>query len=243
MEHIIYDNEIYNRLLKDNDKIIKYSYQALEAWFCLMNKNLNFLNIPINCTELSLQEKNIYPQCLSKIELPYLKDFYTLYKIDFMHTFDNEQILLLLKKILLSLKVMHTNCVYHGDLFSKNIMINKNLDFCFIDLDAAIVDNIISLENTYYDDNISFEEKKLCTQNDDKINILFLFLYFFINGNFDTGISYNIDIKKLYMPEYISKELNYYIMGGSTDEEYYFIDIVDELLSVGYEAKIKLLKK
>ena len=55
---------------------------------------------------------------------------------------------------------MHEKNIYHGDLYSKNIMINNDLDISFIDFDSAIIDNIVSEENVYCNDYLSHEEKR-----------------------------------------------------------------------------------
>lgn len=238
MKKFIYNKEVYERLFKKGNVIIKYSIQSLNAWNILMCKNLPFLNIPKSCQHLSEEEQLEHSTCECKIELPFLNDYFTLYHMDFMHIFDSEQVLNLLRRMLISLKEMHEANVYHGDLFSKNIMINKQLDYSFIDLDAAIIENIIGQENTYFEDEISLDEKKLYTQNDDKFGLFFLFLYYFIHGNFTVGVDYEVDLDKLHMPKFIIDEINYCKKRKIIDSDYYFEDIVDELLSIGYEPKV-----
>lgn len=241
MKNVVYDNETYKRLFIDEDSIFKYSFQYVDAWKRLMCKSLNFLNIPTSCAHLSDEEQKKYENCLSKIYIPYLKNYSTIYKNTFLHKFDTKSILMLMRKMLISIQKMHAQKVFHGDLYAQNIMIDKNLNFCFIDLDAAIIEDIISEENTYESDDIPFEEKVMHTLSEDKLNLLNLLLYYLMNGTFDTGIDFYLDLRKLGLSKELTSELEKYHCGDYPTIDYYFVDIIDELLSIGYEPKI--LKK
>lgn len=231
---MVVDNQVYNNLIRKYNTILKYSFQSIEAWEKLCKKNLPYVNNPIRYEKLSIIEKKIHKFCISKIEIPYLKDYFMLYNNPFIKYLNDIEILTLLKQMLLSLQDMHKNGVYHGDIFSKNIMMDKEMNFSFIDLDASIIDNIISQDNTYYEDKVSLEEKKSMTIDDDKIGIVKMFLYYFINGNFNSGISYDINIKNLGLPHYLEREINWFI-NGSIDIDDYFIETTEELINIGYE--------
>lgn len=239
MKKIILDDIVYDKVfLTDNDEIIKISTLTTSIYDKLKSKNLEFLNLPTQYRNLTNVEKKKYNNCKTMIYLPYLKNFKTLFETNFIHTFDTKDVLLLLRKMLINLKAMHEKNVFHGDLFSKNIMINDSLDYSFIDLDAAIVDEIISPENIFANDKISFEDKKLFTAREDKIGIFNLFLYFFLNKNFRVEVSYDVEFEKLGLPKMLYDEIKYSVSRKKLDLDYYFIDIVDELLDIGYEPKL-----
>ena len=232
MEKFVSDGEVYNNLFKLDDIILKYSYQSVDAWKALSNKNLSFLNIPIFCSLLSSDERIKFNNCSSKVYLPYLNGYSTLYGNSNFSFISDEKVLLLFKNILLLVKNMHDNCVFHGDMFSRNIMINDDLDVCFIDLDACIVDNIISFENTYSEDLISLDKKKNLTMIDDKMGVFNLLLYYFINGNFNVGVDYDIDYNKLVFSSELSDEVKSYGMGNVPSDDYYFLDIVHKCIHI-----------
>lgn len=234
MENIVYDDYVYSNLFKNGNYILKYSSQGVSAWTSLSKKDLPFLNLPLAYFELSESEKIKYPNSSSKIYLPYLNGFYTLYGNN--NSIDAKDILLLFKKMLQLAKKMHSDNVYHGDMHSMNIMINNNLDISFIDLDASIVDDIISDENVYFEDLIPLEDKKLMTMADDKLGIFNLLLYYFVNGNFNASVDYYIDFRKLKLSKSLCKEVMSYSEGNGPSQNYYFLDIIDELIKMGYES-------
>ena len=90
-----------NRLFLFNNIIIKYSSQNIEVWEKLVNKNISFINTPIKYSNLSIIEKKSFRNCNSKITLPYLHNYYTLYKYPYIEQLENKDILLLFKKMLL----------------------------------------------------------------------------------------------------------------------------------------------
>ena len=117
-----------------------------------------------------------------------------------------------------------------------------DLNISFIDFDASIVDNIVSEENTYCIDYLSLEEKKINTAIEDKKSIFMLLCYYLVNNNFDVDISYRIDIDKLILPKYLSSEIKSYINDRTPNYNYYYTDIIDELLSYEYNNKINVKK-
>lgn len=231
-----------NRLFLFNNIIIKYSAQNIEAWEKLVNKNISFINTPIEYSKLTALEKKHYINCESKIKLPYLNNYYTLYNLPFIKQVTKKDILLLMKKMLLYLKIMHDKNVFHGDLYSKNIMLDNDLNISFIDFDASIIDNIVSEENTYCIDYLSLEEKKIKTAVEDKKSIFMMLCYYLVNNNFSADISYRIDIDRLILPKYLSSEIKSYINERTPNYNYYYMDIIDELLSYEYNNKINVKK-
>lgn len=242
MKNIVYDNEIYNRIFIKNNMLLKYSSLNVEACKKLMEKNISFINTPIDCSNLSIIEKRMFVNCESKITLPYLHNYYTLYKYPFIEQCSTLDILLFMKKMLLCLKVMHNNNIYHGDLYSKNIMINKKLDISFIDFDAAIIDNIVSEENVYCNDNLSTQQKIVKTASEDKKSIFMLLCYYLVNNNFNVDISYRVDIDKLLIPNYLLSEIKTYLEKKDPELNYYYVDIIDELLMYEQKNKINVKK-
>lgn len=233
MENIVYDGLVYERLFRQGDYILKYSRQSVNAWEALTNKYLPFLNIPSSYSILSEEEKDAY-KAFSKIYIPYLYGYKTLYGNSL--NIEEKEILLFLKKLLEYVQTMHKNNFYHGDIFSQNIMVNDNLDVSFIDLDASIVEDFISDENVYFEDEIEMDEKKLLTLTDDKLGIFNLFLHYFTNGNFNVGVDYDIDYKKLRLSNSLTREIEY-LSTGHVLRDYYFQDIIDELIDKGYTLK------
>ena len=149
-----------------------------------------------------------------------------------------------LRDILLKIRSMHRKQVFHTDLFGDNIMINRDFDIKFIDLDQMIVDKFISEENVFFEDDITFNEKKSLSRIQDKVDILNLYMYYLINGNFKKSISINSNVNTLDIPNNIKKEINAYIIGDiEPTSNYYFIDIIDELLKIGYESRVLSLRK
>ena len=139
---------------------------------------------------------------------------------------------------------MHRIQVFHTDLFGDNIMINRDFDIKFIDLDQMIIDKYISEENVFFEDDITFNEKKSLSRIQDKVDILNLYMYYLINGNFKKSISINSNVNTLDIPNNIKKEINAYIIGDiEPTSNYYFIDIIDELLRIGYESRVLSLRK
>lgn len=75
-----------------------------------------------------------------------------------MKDLNTKEVLCLYKKMANLLKQMHNNGIIHSDINATNIMINEDLDIKFIDFDASIIDNYISRENIYSDENLSKNE-------------------------------------------------------------------------------------
>ena len=245
MENLIYNGDKYDRIfLKDKSILIKYSMIPSNIWKIVQNKNLDFLNIPTDIFELKKEDLKQFPNYKSKIYLPNLYEYETLFNEKFTENLNTEEILKQLRDVLLKIKRMHELEVIHTDLFSDNIMIDKNFDIKFIDLDQMIVDNFISEENIFFEDDISFEEKKKLSIIQDKVDILNLYMYYLIRGNFKKSISLDSDVSKIYMPKNISDEINAYINGFiEPSTNYYFIDMIDELIKVGYTSPILSLRK
>ena len=245
MENLKYNEETYDRIfVKDNNFLIKYSMIPKEVWMSLLSKNIDFINNPLKIAKLKEQELKYFPNYKSKILLPFLNGYETLTKEQFTKNFNTEDILKQLRDILLKIRSMHRKQVFHTDLFGDNIMINRDFDIKFIDLDQMIIDKYISEENVFFEDDITFNEKKSLSRIQDKVDILNLYMYYLINGNFKKSISINSNVNTLDIPNNIKKEINAYIIGDiEPTSNYYFIDIIDELLKIGYESRVLSLRK
>ena len=128
---------------------------------------------------------------------------------------------------------MHQNNIIHSDLFASNIMVNNSLDISFIDFDQSIINNQISIDNIYYEDCISLNEKKKLATIDDKLDILSILLYYLIYGNYQKDINFNLDVKDLVLPNILQRELVSYLdRKQEIKRDYYFEDIIDELVNL-----------
>ena len=126
-------------------------------------------------------------------------------------------------------------------------MINKNEELCFIDLDASIIDEYVSSENIYYTDgSLDISEKKEKTRNDDKVGLFAMYVAYLVEGEFMRFSDMHIDIRKTGIDYETQREINAYINELSVpSNDYYFEDIVDNLISKGYESpncKVKRMK-
>ena len=159
MQNIVYNGNTYKRIfIKDENTLIKISSLDVKDWKYLKEKSLVFLNTPTKISKLSFQEKFYFPNSKSKIEIPYLRNYQTLY--NFQNKLDLKQVLFLFKRILTLVKEMHQNNIIHSDLFASNIMVNNSLDISFIDFDQSIINNKVSIDNVYYEEDIALDEKK-----------------------------------------------------------------------------------
>ena len=232
MQNIVYNGNTYKRIfIKDENTLIKISSLDVKDWKYLKEKSLVFLNTPTKISKLSFQEKFYFPNSKSKIEIPYLSNYQTLY--NFQNKLDLKQVLCLFKRILTLVKEMHQNNIIHSDLFASNIMVNNSLDISFIDFDQSIINNQISIDNIYYEDCISLNEKKKLATIDDKLDILSILLYYLIYGNYQKDINFNLDVKDLVLPNILQRELVSYLdRKQEIKRDYYFEDIIDELVSL-----------
>jgi len=237
MESFIAHDTNYIRIIKkDDNTLIKYSPVSKDGWEKIKEKNLKSLNTPIKIETLSQEERQNHWDLQTKIELPYLKHHETLEYNQSLRNLTTKQLLLLMKEIIEKVKQMHKAEIYHTDLHSGNIMIDKK-DIKIIDLDAVLVSNYISPENIHKEDDISFEEKIKLSKDDDKISILNLLLYYLKKGTFQDQMNDFIDIQSLDFPKNIKKEIIAYQLGrADIDQDYYYEDIIEELIKKGYES-------
>ncbi len=248
MKNIEYNGDKYKNIFElDDETLLKYSIQNKENWEYLIEhkKELPFLNIPTKVEDLNDEEKSIYEaSCGSKtkIYLPYLKKYTTLYNETITNDFYTEDILKLMKKILNLVKIMHDKKVIHADLHSGNIMINKNLDISFIDLDLSIINNKQSRFNYYFNDD-TLENFIKYTKTNDKIDILNLLLHYLMNANFKKNNLHNEVIKDIMLPNNILSEFRNILDTENISDDYYFNDLIDELLHIGYESPIIIKRK
>ena len=232
MQNIVYNGSTYKRIfIKDENTLIKFSSLDIKDWQYLKEKSLVFLNTPTKIAGLNPKEKKYFPTANSKIALPYLNSYQTLY--NFQNQLDLKQVLLLFKRILNLTKEMHQNNIIHSDLYASNIMVNNSLDISFIDFDQSIINNHVSCENIYYEDCISLKEKKKLAMIDDKLDVLAILLYYLIYGNYQKDINFNLDLKDLVLPNILQRELISYLdRKQEIKRDYYFEDIIDELASL-----------
>ena len=232
MQNIVYNGSTYKRIfIKDENTLIKISSLDVKEWKYLKEKSLVFLNTPTKIAGLNPKEKKFFPTANSKIALPYLNSYQTLY--NFQNKLDLKQVLLLFKRILNLTKEMHQNNIIHSDLYASNIMVNNSLDISFIDFDQSIINNHVSCENIYYEDCISLKEKKKLAMIDDKLDVLAILLYYLIYGNYQKDINFNLDVKDLVLPNILQRELVSYLdRKQEIKRDYYFEDIIDELVNL-----------
>lgn len=248
MKNLIADGIYYNNIFKTGVKSLKkYSAVTKEAWDTLNDKNIAFINAPKVAYELTDKEKKKFRFSNSKIILPYLNKYDTLASAKVTKDMTTEEILKLYKKNVKLLKLLHDNNVFHGDIHNENIMINKNEELCFIDLDASIIDEYVSRENIYYTDgSLDISEKKEKTRNDDKVGLFAMYVAYLVEGEFMRFSDMHIDIRKTGIDYETQREINAYINELSVpSNDYYFEDIVDNLISKGYESpncKVKRMK-
>lgn len=232
MQNIVYNGNTYKRIfIKDENTLIKISSLDVKDWKYLKEKSLVFLNTPTKIAGLNPKEKKYFPTANSKIALPYLNSYQTLY--NFQNKLDLKQVLLLFRRILNLAKEMHQNNIIHSDLYASNIMVNNSLDISFIDFDQSIINNKISIDNVYYEEDIAIDEKKKLAMMDDKLDVLSILLYYLIYGNYQKDINFNVNVKELVLPNILQKELISYLdRKQEIKNNYYFEDIIDELVSL-----------
>ncbi|MGM9878569.1 MAG: hypothetical protein ACI31R_00860 [Bacilli bacterium] len=239
MKNLQIHGETYIRVYqKDSDNLIKYSSVTKEGWENLISKNIKYINTPTKILELTKEEQEEHKYSQSKIVLPFLKEYETLNYATNIENLNTKNLLLLTKKLITLTKKLHQKDVAHGDIHSRNVMINKDLDIMFIDLEAMTTGNYISQENTYYEDqDLSINQKKENTIKEDKLALLSLMLYYLYNGTYKGQMNDYIELRNLSLPKQIEKELSsYQLMFKSPNKSYYFEDIIEELLKQGYES-------
>lgn len=235
---------VYPRIYQKSDKeLIKYSPAQKEAWIALQQKNIPFLNTPTKIEDLTKEEQKKHPETKCKITIPYLKDYNTLGDDTNLNNLTTKELLILIKKIITITKKMHQQNIYHTDIHSENIM-TKNENIVLIDLDAMIIENYISKENIYEDQTIPFESKITQSINDDKLSILSLLLYYLKNATFKNQMGDYIDLYHLKLPKQIEQELSAYQLKQTIpNKNYYYEDIINELIKTKYQSPILKRKK
>lgn len=234
----------YTRIIKKNNTtLIKYSPVEKQGWLMLQSKNIKFINTPTKIKELTPEEKIHFKYTKSKIELPYLQNYETLGHNKELNNLTTKQLLLLIQKITQKIKQMHKANIYHTDIHSENIMINKQ-DIKLIDLDAMLIENYISPENVFIEDNLTFQEQQNKSQEEDKQSILNLLLYYLKKGTFQDQMNDYIDLYNLNMPKDIKQEISAYQQKRIIPKpEYYYEDILEELLRQKYESPKLITRK
>ncbi len=239
MVPFIANKEIYERIKWiDKNMLLKYSSIDKNTWERMMNKDLDFVNTPTKVLPLTKEEMQKYPYSVSKIYLPFLKGYKNLFEEKYTKNFNTKEILVMLRQNIKLLKKLHDNNVYHGDLYVCNVMINKDLDMKYIDLDASIVDGIISEENIFKPDFDS-EDAIEYTRSMDILETIKMYLLYLERGNFKQGVIETVDFYKLHLPEIIEKFFKMYYDNEpvKVEENYYFEDVIEELISTGYVSE------
>lgn len=246
MNNLVVDNEKYDRIfLYDDNKFLKYSIVDVDAWINLKNKDIDFVNNPTKVSNLTSSEKRKYPLYNSKILLPILKGYKTFYMEDYTSCFSTIDILKLLSKNLSLLEIMHKNNVFHNDISPRNMMLNNTFDIKFIDLDSFMIEDYISKENIYFDefyaDPIS---AKINNIRDDKLYLLEMYLFYLDNGSFRYNMINYWNLNFNLLPNEIRKELySYYNNDREIALNYYFQDMISDLIKIGYEVPKILQRK
>lgn len=115
----------------DKNTLQKYSPVSIEAWKELQDKKINYVNTPTKVLPLTKEEKINQDFAESKIILPFLKDYKILEEENYTNNLSTKEILMLMKKMINLIKILHKKGIYHSDLHVENIMINKDLDINF----------------------------------------------------------------------------------------------------------------
>ena len=244
MQNLKIHETTYSKIFTlDEGTLMKYSFVKKSAWETLKAKNISFINIPTKILPLTSEEKSKYPSCESKIFLPFLTEYETLHSEKITEKFNTEEIIKLIEKIAKLIQYLHRNNIYHGDIYSKNIMINKASNISFIDLEVMIIDNYISKRNIHYNDQSKFENIKKQAVIDDKLSLLSLLLYYLSHGPFYNQMNDYVELTNLNLPKPIKQELSaYQLKFQELKPSYYFEDILTEMIKTGYESP-KLLER
>lgn len=256
MEKVVYDGLTYDRLYRQSkNTLLKVSSLPSEVWESFCNKNLDHVNTPISYDRLTKEkiiEYNIllsgFQSFNSIIMLPYLKGYNTLYNTTFNNDFTTKDILLLLKKNMTILKDIHQDNVTHGDIHSSNIMINEDHDLEFIDFDSGTVDSYVSEDNAFfYEQEYTSEEKIKKTRDEDKLDLLLMYLSYLGFGNFKKEQKFSINIYDMIDDalcfDKVHKQGLYDIINDkNTTNDYYYLDFIDSLISTDYQSPIVYCK-
>ncbi|MBO5138141.1 MAG: hypothetical protein J6B89_00670 [Bacilli bacterium] len=251
MEFVDYDLINKDNLFSDDSDflykcragcLLKIVPNGVDYYRALREKKLDNCNLPIdvyNVDSRILASMGVSGGCA--ITIPKLSGYMNM---DFCSTFNNLEtigLLEFLKKQMLSLKLMHDSCVFHGDISVSNILMNQDLNFQFIDFDLGVVDSYVSVWNIYEGvDNVISS-----ISNIDKLDLFDIYLKQFL------GIKQYDDIKTseyeyLLMPREIIQMILDYRNHGNIPNDYYFIDVIDYLISTEYISpfiKMKSLMK
>lgn len=259
MENLVVNGEMHDKIfVVEKNNLLKYSVLPPKIWEILINKNLEFVNVPNRVYNLTNEENikynssnsDIFKELFaipikSKILLPFLEEYKTFVDEDYTINCNTKNILNLLSYNLLLLKEMHKNGVFHNDIYPKNMMINKNLDIKFIDLDSLLIDDYISSENIYADDLENFSTIIKKNRRDDKLDLLYMYVKYLELGKFVYLTEIPRKLENLFLPKEIKNEILSYFKDYNKypAADYYFEDIIEELLRIGYESPSLLNRK
>lgn len=221
----------------DDDTLLKLVPNECVYYNLLKSKNLDNCNNPLEVYDIS--DNSFYKNFNSVILIPLLKGYSNMGDAPVFNDLSSLELLKLLKKQLLSLKNIHGNSIYHGDISSKNILINPDLDYQFIDFDLGVVDDVVSLWNIYEgEDYNNIVDITRCT---DKLDLLSIFLKRFLS--ISQGDELDIDkYKYLNFPKDMVDDIVNYTNSINIPSDYYFIDMIDYLISSNYDSPLLNVK-
>ena len=229
MEQYRDNNRIYSNIFIKNKNILtKYSSLNGYIWKALCSKPLDFICKPKTFRSYEKGFKYLDTTYYSIVEFKLLDGYKTLYSDTYTNDMTDSQILKLLYKNMLMLKKMHECGVIHSDICSKNIMINKNYDIKIIDFDNSVVDDFCSIDNNFNNFSNSLSRIKELSIEQDKKDLMKMYLYRVIYGSFSGECVENIDNDyKQVMMELINTIRS---NGTDIDRDYYFLDVIQDLI-------------
>ena len=246
MENLNIDGTLYNNIFRyNNELLLKYSSKSIEAWEHLMQKNMNYANLPVDIFNLTNSERKMFPNAKSKVLLPFYDEYQTFCDEKFTCNFKTKDILKLYLRHTEILKDMHSKEVYFYDLHTNNIMLDKNLDIKFIDYDLCLVDDIVDddLKSLFNHSDSTADIKNKIRENDKRL-LLKIYLNYLYIGSFKPIKSLKLPILSLGLDDYsLDNILKYLNQNNDIEQSYYLENIIDHLKKIEYEAPRLILRK
>ncbi len=207
-------------------------------------KNIRvFKNILFKKTSLSKDASEYIKQCdfhfvvnplrvfNNEIILPFYKSFSNLYECK--HNFNELEIYTLLLRQLRYLQILNKKNIIHGDIYPLNVLYKKYEGIKLIDFDLSIVNDIVSKDNIYAEDNLNLEDLKYISINDDKRDTLRMYFYYLINKKFNNETCYDVDISSLNIDYDIKEKIQMFLDEViDIDQDDYFIDDILSIVKV-----------
>ena len=148
-----YSSIYYSKLDNTVIKHIKDNYIHSAEWFkeCIIseylcNKNNYGLLMPVK-EILKNNKKEIYG-----IKMPYYKYTLDSYLLDIDNNLTEKDFMMIFYRLVLGLKILHTNKIIHADIKYENIFLNNINDICIGDFDNCVFYDIkLSSNNNLFD--------------------------------------------------------------------------------------------